>query len=1042
MFSIFFIHRPIFAKVISIFLVIIGAIAMYVLPIAQFPEMTPPTIQVSAVYTGGNASTVEKTVTRPIEQELNGIEGMIYMDSTSASDGSSTINVYFRSGYDLGIAAIDVQNRVDLAKPTLPEDVKKIGISTKKMSTSIVQILTLESENTHHDNLYLSNFATINLMDELKRIEGVGDVQNLGERKYSMRIWLNPDKFSNLGLTVTQLIQAIKAQNLDAALGTIGSSPNTADNKFQFTLTSKTRLETPQEFENIILKENPDGSRIRLKDIARVELGAENYNWSAQLNNKPTALLGIYQLPGANALDIATKVEEKLKDLESRFPEGLSIKPTYDTTKFVEISIEEVVHTLFEALILVLIVVYVFLQSFRTTIIPAIAIPVSLIGTFAILLALGFSINTLTLFGLILAIGIVVDDAIIVVENVEANLEKNPDMTIVEATTTAMKEVFAPIISTTLVLLAVFVPVTFIPGISGTLYQQFAATIAISVLISSINALTLSPALCATILKHTKEGQKNIFFIKFDNGIEHLKTAYEKVLRLFVRLWQIPILIYMLLLGGTYYLFKTSPTGFIPNEDQGVLVASISFQAGTTLNKTDATTKKISEIFKKAKGVQDVLSIAGYNIITSSIDSSNATIFIVLDDWDLRKTEDLSVDNIISRLNTQAAQQIDNARVQVFNIPSVPGISPVGGFEVKLQNLQDMPLAQFEEYSKEFIQKLNQDERVQFAYTTFKSDYPQYYIDINREKVYSLNVQLNDLFTVLQAYLGSIYINDFNKFGKTFRVYIQADQKYRNNKNSMRNYFVNNEEGEIVPLSTLVDVKPVTGANTITHFNGYQSIPVNGVHNINGGYSSGDAVAAIEEIAAEMFPSTISYEYSGMTLQEKKAGNAAMYIFMLSIIMVFLFLAAQYESWMMPLMIMIPIPAVLFGALGANWLGDITNNIYTQVGLVLLIGMSCKNAILIVEFAKELRDKGQSIVDAAINASILRLRAILMTIFSFLLGILPLVIASGAGAISRQAIGTAVFGGMVLSTVLTLLLTPILFVLLQRLRERKMKEEK
>ncbi len=1041
MFSILFINRPIFAKVISIFIVIVGLISLYLLPIAQFPQMTPPTIQVSAKYTGGSAQVVETSVTTSIEEQLNGVEGMIYMDSTSSSDGVSTINLYFKSGYDLNVAAIDVQNRVTLAMPVLPESVKQQGVTTKKKSTSMVQILTVKSSNPMHDALFLSNFASINIAEELKRIDGVGDVQNLGERKYSMRIWINPDKLSNLGISINEVTAAIKEQNLQAALGTVGSSPNNSSNKFQYTLTSKTKLVSAKEFEDVIIRQNSDGSKVRIKDIARVELGAENYSWSAKLNNKPTAALGIYQLPEANALDVATKVNEKIQELKDRFPQGVVVEASYDTTKFVEVSIEEVIQTLFEALLLVLFVVYIFLQSLRTTIIPAIAIPVSLIGTFALLLALDFSINTLTLFGLILAIGIVVDDAIIVVENVEANLEKNPNMTIKEATTKAMKEVFTPIVSTTLVLLAVFIPVTFIPGISGALYKQFATTISFSVIISAINALTLSPALCVTLLKktksHTQEHKKNFIFEKFDNALDSFKNVYKVILEKLIKYWKIVILVYFLLLGATYFAFKLLPTGFLPDEDQGTLVASISLQAGTTLNKTENTTDKIVEIMKETKGVRDVLSVAGFNLITGALDSSTATVFLVLEDWEKRTTKETSINSIIASINQKANTQIENANVKVFNMPSIPGLSAVGGFEVKLQNLQAMNIKEFEQKAQEFIKRLNEEKSIMMAYTTFNSNYPQYYIDINRDKVSALNLKLNDVFAVLQTYLGSLYINDFNKFGKTYRVFIQADENYRNEKNSINNYFVKNSKGDIVPLSTIVEIKRTSGVNTITHFNSYQSISINGVHNAKEGYSSGDAIKTIEKLAKETLDSEIGYEFAGLSLQEKEAGNAATYIFALSILMVFLFLAAQYESWMMPLMIMIPIPAVMLGALGANVIADLLNDTYTQIGLVLLIAMSCKNAILIIEFAKELREKGESIIESAMNASLLRLRAILMTIFAFLLGILPLVFASGAGAASRQSLGTAVFGGMVMSTILTLFLTPVLFVILQRLRERK-----
>ncbi len=905
----------------------------------------------------------------------------------------------------------------------------------------MVQILSLKSTDSTHDALFLSNFASINIVEELKRIDGIGDVQNLGEKKYSMRIWINPNKLSNLGLTVNEVTTAIRNQNLQAALGSIGASPSASTNKFQYTLTSKTRLSSVKEFEDIIVKE-VENRRVRLKDVARVELGAEVYGWGANVNNKETALLGIYQQPGANALEVANRIAEKIEELKPRLPQGVSVEATYDTTKFVKVSIQEVVITLLQALALVLFVVYFFLQSFRTTIIPAVAIPVSLIGTFALLMAMNFSINTLTLFGLILAIGIVVDDAIIVVENVETNLAKNPELTLKEATTLAMKEVFTPVISTTLVLLAVFIPVTFIPGISGALYQQFATTIAFAVIISSINALTLSPALCATILKKKQINEKkNFIFEGFDKGLEKFKNVYKVILEKIIKFWYVAILVYGLLLAGTFFAFKVLPSGFIPDEDQGTLVSSISLEAGTTLSITSEATRKATDIILNTKGVKDVLSIPGFSIMTGAIDSSSSTIFIVLEDWEERTSVETSIKSIMSNIMDTAKEKIDNANVRVFNMPSIPGLSAVGGFDIKLQNLQGMPINEFQKIAQEFIAKVNQDKSIMYAYTTFNANYPQYNIDVNRDKISSLGLKLDDVFGVLQANLGSLYVNDFNKFGKTYKVFIQADQKFREEKANINNFFVKNSDGEMIPLSTVVKISQVTGANTITHYNGYQSISINGLHNLKEGYSSGDALQALEEIAKQTLPTSVGYEFAGMSLQEKEAGNAAIYIFALSLLMVFLFLAAQYESWMMPLMIMLPIPAVMFGALGANMMAGLLNDTYTQIGLVLLIGMSSKNAILIIEFAKELREQGVSIVDSAIQASTVRLRAILMTVFSFLLGILPLVYASGAGAASRQSLGTAVFGGMVMSTILTLLLTPVLFVILQRLREAKNKEE-
>ncbi len=1040
MFSIFFIHRPVFAKVISIFVTVIGLIAINLLPVAEFPEMTPPMVSVSCTYTGGSATVVEESVTRPLEEQINGVQGMIYMQSTSTSDGSSKIDVYFEPGYPLDIAAVDVQNRVSIATPQLPEDVKRTGVKTEKQSPNMVQILTVESSNPAHDGMFLSNFASINIVEELKRIKGVGSVINLGEQKYSMRVWLDANKMAALGISTTEVINAIQQQNKQAALGQIGKSPMPKGNEFQYTITSKTRLSSTKEFEEIVVRSREDGTLLKVRDIGRVELGAELYGWYSQLDKGNSAMIGIYQLPGANALDIATEVQNTLKRLESRFPEGMVVRPTYDTTKFVEISMKEVVETLFEALILVILVVYLFLQSWRTTLIPTIAIPVSLIGTFGLMLAMGFSINTLTLFGLILAIGIVVDDAIIVVENVERNLEEDPDLSVKDAAIKAMKEVFGPVIATTLVLLAVFVPVSFIPGISGALYQQFAVTIAMAVLISSINALTLSPALSATILKRRKEGKKAWVFRKFDAGLEWFKRYYIAFLRRVIRYWYVAVGTFGIGIALTYFVFQILPTGFIPDEDKGTLAMMVQLQPGASLERTKIMMSDVQQRVLEVPGVAHTLNIGGYNMLTRSVDSSSATIFIVLKDWNERTTPDLQVNAIIENIK-KTTNDIDEATVMVFNMPAIPGISSVGGFELKIQDYQSGPLSEFEGYVSEMIREAMKDPRIMFAQTSFKSAYPELQLDIDRNKAQTLNVDMGDVFSVLQTYLGSAYVNDFTKFGKVYRVFVQAEQEFRSEQSDITKLFVPNKDGEMVPLSAFVKINRSTGPTMLEHFNAYRAITINGVHNIKEGYSSGQAIEAMEEIAARVLPPSYGYEWSGMALQEKQAGNAAAMIFLLSLFIVFLFLAAQYESWIMPAMIMLPIPVVMLGALGANMLAHLLNNTYTQIGMVLLIGMSSKNAILIVEFAKELREGGMDITEAAIEAASQRLRPILMTIFSFLLGILPLVIATGAGAAARNSLGTAVFGGMIMSTLLTLLFTPVLFVVLQKLREPKTPQE-
>jgi len=1035
MFSLFFINRPVFAKVISIFITVIGMIAIFQLPIAQFPEMTPPMVSVTATYTGASAGVVEDSVTRPIEDQINGVEGMMYMTSTSTSDGQSTVNVYFNPGYSLSTAAVDVQNRVSIAEPQLPEDVKRTGVSILKKNPSILQFITITSDNPLHDYTYLSNFAKIYLVDELKRTEGVGDATIFGELKYSMRIWIDSNKLSALGMTPQEVINAVKAQSKQVALGKIGQAPMPSDNQFQYSILSKTRLDKPAEFEQIVIKARSDGTIVRLKDLARVELGAENYSAFSQINNAPASNIAIYQLPGANALDAAQNVQNTIERIKNRFPAGIHVDAHYDTTKFVKVSMEEVVRTLFEALILVIVVVYLFLQSWRTTLIPSIAVPVSLIGTFALMLVFGFSINTLTLFGLILAIGIVVDDAIIVVENVERILDENPDISSKEATIQAMKEISGPVIATTAVLMAVFVPVAFIPGFSGALYQQFALTIALSVFISAINALTLSPALSVTLLHRAGHGKKAAFFRGFDAVLEWFRIRYISFLRKVIHHWVIAVGLFVVGLVLTIAIFKILPTGFIPDEDQGTLFVVAQLQPGTAIEQTGKISEQLQKTIMGIEGVNKVIAVSGFNFLVTTNDSSVITMFVVLKPWDERTSDATQSDAIVKTIK-QKMEKMDNIKGIALNPPAIPGVSSVGGFEMKLQDYGSGSLEDFEGYAKEVIEKASKDPRIMYATTSFKSTYPQMYLDIDRNKAQTLDVNLDDVFNVLQSNLGSSYINDFNKYGKTFRVYIQADQPFRAEKGDIGKLFVKNSTGAMVPLSSFIQVRQISGPMIVEHFNGYRAITVNGLHNIRGGYGTGDAIAAMEEIAKTTLPQGYGFEWSGMALQEKIAGNAAVYVFALSIFFVFLFLAAQYESWVMPAMIMIPIPVVMLGALGASASVGLINNIYAQIGMVLLMGMSSKNAILIVEFAKELREGGMGIVEAAIEASDKRMRPIIMMIFAFLLGILPLVVAHGAGAASRNSLGTAVFGGMVMATVLTLLFTPVLFVLLEQMREK------
>ncbi len=1036
MFVNFFIKRPIFSGVIAIVIVIAGAVCIPALPVAQFPDISPPTVQVTTTYTGASADVVERTVTQPIEEQVNGVEGMTYMTSTSSNDGTMNITVTFDVGYDLKIAAVDVQNRVAIALPQVPEDVRRYGVTTKKQSTNLLVVVNLISTDKQIDSLFLSNYANINLVDALKRIPGVGDVNIFGERKYSMRAWLDPDKLTGLGLTCNDVVNAIREQNLQVASGQIGQPPSPPGQSFTYTITTLGRLSTVKQFEDIIVRTRPDGSVVRLKDVARVELGAENYNSYAALDKKPTTAIAIYQLPGANALDAVDQVRAAMKELSKRFPKGIEYTIVYDTTLFVEESIKEVLITLLEAIFLVFMVVYIFLQDWRSTLIPALTIPVSLVGTFAVMMALGFSINTLTLFGLVLAIGLVVDDAIVVVENVSRIIEEEGKGT-VAATMEGMKEVVGPVIATTLVLMAVFVPVAFMPGTTGQLYKQFALTIAISVGISSINALTLSPALCAVLLRPGKG--HGWFFRKFNRGFDWSTRRYVGVIKGLIKLRYLIIAAFLVLLGVTYYMFQLVPTGFIPDEDQGYFFVLMQGPEGASLQRTERVADKIEDILLSTPGVSDILTIGGYDIVNSVSVSNAATAIAILKPWSQRKTPELSLDGIMAQVRRKT-QAVAGAIVVSFNPPPIQGLSQTGGFEFELQDLQGGGLDELSNVAQKMIQEARNYPELLPLSTSFAVNFPRYYIDLDRTKAKTLGIAISDIFDALQTYLGALYVNDFNKFGRIYRVFAQAEKDFRSARFDISRLYVRSNKDELVPLSALVKVKEVRGAQTIKHYNVYRAASILGVN--APGYSSGQALGAMARLADKTLPEGYAYEWTGVAFQEIKAGGQAPIIFGLALAFVFLFLAAQYESWILPMVIMFAVPLAILGALVAESWRGLNNDVYCQIGLVMLIGLASKNAILIVEFAKTKREEeGTSIVEAALEAARLRLRPILMTAFAFILGVMPLVVAKGAGAASRHALGTAVFGGMIAATFLSLLLVPVLYVVMEKLRRQRPKTE-
>jgi len=1034
MLSRFFIERPILASVVSILIVLAGAVSIFSLPIAQYPEIVPPVVQVTAYYPGADPRVIAETVAAPIEQQVNGVENMLYMSSQSAADGSYTLNVTFDLGTNIDMNTVLTQNRVSAALAQLPEDVQRQGVNTKKVSSALILVLSVYSPDNRYDDLFLTNYARINMKDTLSRIRGVGDIALYPSKDYSMRLWLDANKLRARNLTVDDVVDALRQQNVQVAAGQLGQPPVPKDQVYQLNVNTLGRLTNVEEFEDVIIKTGESTRAIRVKDVGKVDLGGKAYDFLSLFNGQPAATMIVYQSPGSNAIEVTNQLIKTLEELKKTFPEGLEYRVIYKIADFVNASIHEVIKTLFEAFVLVVIVVFIFLQSWRATVIPMITIPVALIGTFAVMALLGFSINMVTLFGLVLAIGLVVDDAIVVVENVERNMAEfgiSPK----EAAIKSMEEVTGAIIGITLVLMAVFVPPAFLGGITGELFRQFSLTIAITMFFSAINALTLSPALCALILK-PGHGSQNVFFRGFNNAFNRTTNWYTRIVSIGVRRLAIVMILFVGLVTLTGLAFRSVPTGFLPLEDDGLVLVNVQMPDGATLDRTCSTVQVVGKLIDETDGVLVWGALVGYSMIDAAR-SNLATFFVPLKPWEERVASGRSRDVIMKELSGKF-QKIYEGLAFTYTLPPVIGLGTGGGFEMQLLDKGDLGFQSLEQTATELAGAANQQPDLKSVLATFRSTYPNVFLDIDRTKALALKVPLQSVFNTMQTYLGSAYVNDFNKFSRTWQVRVQGDSMFRRNPEDISQLYVRSGDGNMIPLGPLVNARYEVGPMRVDRYNLFPTAKILGEN--APGYSSGQALQTMEALAQKTLPPGMAFEWTNMAYQEKKAAGKAGITFAAAILVVILILAGLYESWADPISVVLIVPLAVLGAAAGLLIGGMDNNVYTQVGLVLLVGLSAKNAILIVEFAREARAKGQGVLEAAIEASKLRFRPILMTSLAFILGVLPLVTATGAGAVSRQSVGTAVFAGMIGVTVLGVFFAPALYVLMQK-RWKKGREQ-